>query len=158
MFVDKINEKSTFRENLTKIALKRLAVPGVVFLSRPVAAVTSSGISSNSGLSVSLGWSSLSVTPVVHGVPLIWNEKLSELGASKFTHQLKEETLKINDSFEDIDDDFIDDIISRVGFIRGIEDVDNPREVRFFPIFSFELFMPPIMGYPLFKSFIFSHW
>jgi len=128
LFVDKINEKSTFRENLTKIALKRLAVPGVVFLSRPVAAVTTSGISSNSGLSVNLGWSSLSVTPVVHGVPLIWNEKLSELGASKFTHQLKEETLKINDSFEDIDNDFIDDIISRVGFIRGIEDVDNPRE------------------------------
>lgn len=102
-----------------------------------MAAVTTSGISSNSGLSVNLGWSSLSATPVVHGVPLIWNEQLSELGASKFIHQMKEKTLKINDSFEDIDNDFIDDIVSRVGFIRGIEDVDNPREVRFFFIFSY---------------------
>ena len=104
----------------------------MVFLTRPVAAVTASGIPSNSGLSVNLGWGSLSVTPVVHGVPMIWNEQMSQLGAEAFIKQLKKATLEINENFETIDDDFIDDVIARIGFIRGIEDAQNPREVRLY--------------------------
>ena len=42
---------------MAEAALKFVAAPGLIFLTRPVAAVTGCGIVSNTGLVVNLGWS-----------------------------------------------------------------------------------------------------
>jgi len=127
LFVEKLLEKSAVREDLTRVALNRLAVPGVVFLSRPVAAVTCAGIASNTALTVNIGWEGLSVTPVVHGVPMIWNQTNSPIGGKYFAEQLKSRTLKINPDFDaDMGIEMFDDIVARLGYIRDIADITNP--------------------------------
>lgn len=129
LFVEKISDRSTFRENLTKCALNRLAVPGVIFLSLPVAAVTCAGINSNTGLVAKLGWSSMTVSPVVHGVPLIWNERQSTIGGEYVASHFKKQTLVDNPEYGDLELHLFDDIIARLGYIRGLEHIDNPPQV-----------------------------
>ena len=61
--IEKTSESESFRAKLAHVALKFLAVPGLIFLTRPVAAVTGCGIVSNTGLVVNLGWSEFTVSP-----------------------------------------------------------------------------------------------
>ena len=131
LFVEKLLEKSAVRENLTRVALNRLAVPGLVFLSRPVAAVTCAGIASNTALTVNIGWGGICVTPVVHGVPMIWNQTHSPIGGEYFAEGLKSRTLKINPDFDaEMGIELFDDIIARLGYIRDIADITNPSPVN----------------------------
>jgi len=50
LVVEEINEPREFRERLVEAALKRIALPGLVFLPRPVAAITTTGILSSTGI------------------------------------------------------------------------------------------------------------
>ena len=52
-----VSFKFDFSEKVAEAALKFIAAPGLIFLTRPVAAVTGCGIVSNTGLVVNLGWS-----------------------------------------------------------------------------------------------------
>ena len=54
--------KIAFREKVAEAALKFIAAPGLIFLTRPVAAVTGCGIVSNTGLVINLGWSEFTVS------------------------------------------------------------------------------------------------
>ena len=109
----------------------------MVFLSRPVAAVTCAGINSNTGLVVNLGWSGFSVTPVIHGVPLLWNEKLSPIGGKYVCNELKQKTDAKN--FEDPNLNFYDDLIARLGYIKGFEYIKEPTEVNILTIDLFSI-------------------
>ena len=50
LVVEDINEPRVFREKLVEVALKRIALPGLVFLPRPVASLTATGILSSTGI------------------------------------------------------------------------------------------------------------
>ena len=130
LFVEKLSESTIFRENLTKCALNRLAVPGVVFLSRPVAAVTCAGINLNTALVANLGWRGITVTPVVHGVPLVWNQRQSEIGAEYLCAEFKKRSIQENPEFEDLDLNLFDDILARLGYIRDFDQLQNPTQVH----------------------------
>ena len=54
--------KVAFREKVAEAALKFIAAPGLIFLTRLVAAVTGCGIVSNTGLVINLGWSEFTVS------------------------------------------------------------------------------------------------
>ena len=53
--VEKSSESENFRERVAVAALKFIAAPGLIFITRPVASVTGCGIASNTGLVVNLG-------------------------------------------------------------------------------------------------------
>ena len=90
---------------------------GLIFLTRPVAAVTGVGIVSNTGLVVKYGWSEFIVSPVVHGVPLIWNEQTTDVAVGYMAKYLQEMVLKDN---PDLDRShfplkYAEDILARLG-------------------------------------------
>ena len=92
-----------------------------------MAAVTCAGINSNTALVANLGWSGITVTPVVHGVPLIWNERQSGIGAEYLCEEFKKRSIVENPEFENLDLNLFDDIIARLGYIRGLENLDCRR-------------------------------
>ena len=79
--------------------------------------MTGVGIVSNTGLVVKYGWSEFTVSPVVHGVPLIWNEQMTDVAVSYMAKNLQELVLKDN---PDLDQShfplkYAEDILARLG-------------------------------------------
>ena len=50
LVVEDINQRKDFRENIVEAALTRIALPGLVFVPRPVAAITATGINSSTAI------------------------------------------------------------------------------------------------------------
>ena len=69
------------------------------------------------------------MSPVVHGVPLIWNEGQSPVGANLICSELKKRSDENNPEFVDLELNLYDDIIARLGYIRGLEHIKNPPQV-----------------------------
>ena len=79
--------------------------------------MTGVGIVSNTGLVVKYGWSEFTVSPVVHGVPLIWNEQTTDVAVGYMAKNLQELVLKDN---PDLDQShfplkYAEDILARLG-------------------------------------------
>ena len=112
-----------FQESITKMPVRNVLRgiwwlwKGFIFLTRPVAAVTGVGIVSNTALVVKYGWSEFTVSPVVHGVPLIWNEQTVDVAVGYMAKHLQELVLKDN---PDLDQThfplkYAEDILARLG-------------------------------------------
>jgi len=128
--VEKTSETEDFRAKIGHVALKFIAVPGLIFLTRPVAAVTGVGIVSNTGLVVKYGWSEFIVSPVVHGVPLIWNEQTTDVAVGYMAKYLQEMVLKDN---PDLDQShfplkYAEDILARLGYSNDISEERNQKQ------------------------------
>ena len=126
-----VSFKFDFSEKVAEAALKFIAAPGLIFLTRPVAAVTGCGIVSNTGLVVNLGWSeftgfltfwkvynNLLVSTVVHGVPLIWNEKTSDQSLENLSKSLQKSVFETNESITEklFPLKYAEDVLARLGY------------------------------------------
>ena len=130
----RINFKFAFSEKVAEAALKFIAAPGLIFLTRPVAAVTGCGIVSNTSLVVNLGWSEFTgfyriftfkkvyinilVSTVVHGVPLIWNEKTSDQSLENLSKSLQKSVFETNDNITEklFPLKYAEDVLARLGY------------------------------------------
>ena len=128
--VEKSTEPEHFRERVAEAALKYIAAPGLIFITRPVAAVTGCGIASNTGLVINLGWSEFTVATVVHGVPLIWNEKTTEQSIEQMSMYLRKTVLATNESINEelFPLKYAEDVLARLAYCVGIEDEWNQKQ------------------------------
>jgi len=124
LVVEDINEPRVFREKLVEVALKRIALPGLVFLPRPVASLTATGILSSTGIVAQLGWSGVNITGVIHGVPQIWNQQESTIGGEFLLDEFRKKV----DPNKTVTEDFLEDVLSRLCFLRSRAHLLNPPE------------------------------
>jgi len=79
---------------------------------------------------VKYGWSEFTVSPVVHGVPLIWNEQTTDVAVGYMAKHLQELVLKDN---PDLDQShfplkYAEDILARLGFSNDISEERNQKQ------------------------------